>query len=386
MTRLFMKQSALLVALAFISLVARFASAHAIGLSRGEYRTLPDGVEATLVFDRAELGAWLAGVPEASAASAGFASSAAREVIERRIVQRLSVRDRDGQPCPGTLVELGPSGLGRPLQEPSESSGVWLTAVYRCAAPLDSSAGVELGFWDALTPGHRHLAQTSGALSTGAPQPGASPAPGGPPAPDAGQQILHERQPRLALAALPHTEGPSLGGWLRLGVEHILEGYDHLLFLLALVIVMPVARTLAATVSVFTLAHSITLALATLRQVAPPTSWVECAIALSIVYVGLENLTLRAARPRFALVFAFGLIHGFGFAGALAELGLPAAQTPGALLSFNAGVELGQLGVLAVVFPLVQQCRRTRWFEPRAVPALSLVTALAGAVWFFERV
>ena len=372
MMRLFMMRSALLALLAFTALVARFASAHAIGLSRGEYRTLPHGVEATLVFDRAELGALLDGTPgDAPEAAAAFASSAAREVIERRIVQRLSLSDRDGQPCPGSLREL----------EPSENSGVRLTAVYRCAAPPDGSAGVELGFWDALTPGHRHLALTPGAPSTAA-EAAASPAP----TPATPQQILYERQPRLGLAALPSAEGPSLGGWLRLGVEHILGGYDHLLFLLALAIVMPVARTLAATVSVFTLAHSLTLALATLCVVAPPTSWVECAIALSIVYVGLENLTPRAARPRFALVFAFGLVHGFGFAGALAELGLPVAQTPGALLSFNAGVELGQLAVLAVVFPLVRQFRRTRWFEPRAVPALSLVTALAGAVWFFERV
>jgi hydrogenase/urease accessory protein HupE len=367
MTHSSMKKRGLLVVLAFTALVARFASAHAIGLSRGEYRTLPAGVEATLVFDRAELGALLDGTPgDAPEAAAAFASSAAREVIERRIVQRLRPSDREGQPCPGTLGELGPS----------DDSGVRLTAVYRCAAAPDSSAGVELRFWDALTPGHRHLALTPGAPSTAEGE--ASPA--------ASQQILYERQPRLALAALPIAEGPSLGGWLRLGVEHILGGHDHLLFLLALVIVMPAPRTLAATVSVFTLAHSLTLALATLGVVAPPTSWVECAIALSIVYVGLENLTPRAAHPRFALVFAFGLVHGFGFAGALAELGLPVAQTPGALLSFNAGVEVGQLAVLALVLPLVQQLRRARWFEPRAVPALSLVTALAGAVWFFERV
>jgi hydrogenase/urease accessory protein HupE len=366
MTRAQVKQSALLALLALVVLVARLASAHAIGLSRGEYRTLPNGVAATLVFDRAELGALLEGAPgDAPEAAAAFASSAAREVIEHRIVQRLSPSDREGQPCPGTLGELGPS----------DDSGVRLTAVYRCAAAPDSSAGVELRFWDALTPGHRHLALTPGASTA---EGEASPA--------ASQQILYERQPRLALAALPSAEGPSLGGWLRLGVEHILGGHDHLLFLLALVIVMPAPRTLAATVSVFTLAHSLTLALATLGVVAPPASWVECAIALSIVYVGLENLTPRAAHPRFALVFAFGLVHGFGFAGALAELGLPAAQTPGALLSFNAGVEVGQLAVLALVLPLVQQLRRAHWFEPRAVPALSLVTALAGAVWFFERV
>jgi hypothetical protein len=329
-------------------------------------RALPDGLEATLVFDRAELGALLPGAPGDAEAAAAFASSAAREVIEHRIVRGVRLSDRTGQACPGTLSALGMS----------ENAGIRVTAVYRCATAPETG-GVELAFWDALTPGHRHLALALG----GAPRA----------ARDSDPQVLYEGQPRLVLAPVL-GEGPaaggvaSLAGWLALGIEHILGGYDHLLFLLALVIVMPVGRTLAATVSVFTLAHSLTLALATLRVVAPPASWVECAIALSIVYVGLENLTPRAARPRFAIVFGFGLIHGFGFAGALAERGLGVAQTPGALLSFNAGVELGQLAVLALVFPLVQQCRRMRWFEPRAVPALSLGTALAGAVWFFERV
>jgi hydrogenase/urease accessory protein HupE len=368
---------ALLAVLAFTALAARFAAAHAIGLSRGEYRTLPDGVEVRLVFDGVELGALLEGIEAAPGAARdaalAFSSSEGRAAIERRIVQGVRVRDRDGQLCPGTLsgiervVAPNPSGLPG---EPKEHPGVQLTASYRCAAGRDGS-DVELGFWDVLNPGHRHLALRAPSGAAAAPE------------------ILHAGQPHLAFAGAspaPHTEAPSFVGWLTLGIEHILEGYDHLLFLLALVIVMPVARTLAATVSIFTLAHSITLALASLRVVTPPSGWVECAIALSIVYVGLDNLSPRAARPRFAIVFGFGLIHGFGFAGALAELGLPAAEAPGALLSFNAGVELGQLAVLAVVFPLVQQARRTRWFVRRAVPALSLVTALVGAVWFFERV
>ena len=365
---------------ALVALAAPLAAAHAIGLSRGEYRTLPDGVEARLVFDRAELGALLEGTPgDAPEAAAAFTSAGARAVLEHRIVQRLRVSAGDGEPCPGELGDV----------TPSDDTGVTLTVRYRCATAPDTRE-VEVEFWDALTPGHRHLVLTPSAPSRDAPTSERASALNGT-ANDSiasGQtpQIVYASSPRFTLAAAAVRESPSPFGWLSLGVEHILGGYDHLLFLLALVIVMPVARTLAATVSVFTLAHSITLALAALRVVALPSGWVECAIALSIVYVGLENLTPRAERPRFAIVFAFGLVHGFGFAGALAELGLPAAQTPGALLSFNAGVELGQLAVLAVVFPLVQLCRRAPWFVPRAVPALSLATALAGAVWFFERV
>ncbi|HTV22310.1 MAG TPA: HupE/UreJ family protein [Polyangiaceae bacterium] len=359
----------------FVAFVPRWAVAHAIGLSRGEYRTLPDGVEARLVFDRAELGALLQGGPgDAPDAAAVFTAEAARATFERRLVQRVTVREQTGKACPGQLADV----------IPSDDAGITLVARYRCGAAPDTST-VDVAFWDALTPGHRHLVVTP-SDAAGSDRSAGNPSAGNPSAGNTTQQIVYEHAPRFALAAATRGDAPSLLGWVTLGIEHILSGYDHLLFLLALVIVMPVARTLLATVSVFTLAHSITLALATFRVVAPPSGWIECAIALSIVYVGLENLTPRAARPRFAIVFAFGLIHGFGFAGALAELGLPAAQTPAALLSFNAGVELGQLAVLAVVFPLVQQCRRTPWFVPRAVPALSLATALAGAVWFFERV
>lgn len=368
-----MKRSLWLPLVVLFTLAARLAGAHAIGLSRGEWRSVPDGVEARLVFDRAELGALLAGgaIPEGSAldaaeAGALFASPAARAVVETSIVQRVRVVDGAGRPCPGALRELASSDAG----------GVTVGALYRCARPPAAQA-VQIEFWDALTPGHRHLAATG---STGVAPAGGTAAP---------EQVVYERRPQLAIAPgapRAEAESPSALGWLELGVEHIVGGYDHLLFLLALVLVVPALRTLVATVSIFTVAHSVTLALASFRLVVPPSSLVECAIALSITYVGLENLTPRASRPRFWIVLAFGLIHGFGFAGALAELGLPAASTPGALFAFNAGVELGQLAVLAVAFPIIQQLRRARWFVPRAVPALSLATALVGAIWFFERV
>jgi len=147
--------------------------------------------------------------------------------------------------------------------------------------------------------------------------------------------------------------------YMRLGIEHILLGYDHLLFVLALVILVRTWRRVALTVTAFTVAHSVTLAAATLGFVNVPGPPVEAAIALSIVLVAVEIINARrgipsiAARWPWLVAFCFGLLHGFGFAGALAEVGLPHHAIPVALLFFNLGVEIGQLSFVAVVLTLV---------------------------------
>jgi hypothetical protein len=147
--------------------------------------------------------------------------------------------------------------------------------------------------------------------------------------------------------------------YLRLGVEHILFGFDHLLFVLALVILVRDWRRVAVTVTAFTIAHSITLAAATLGFVYVPGPPVEAAIALSIMLVAVEILNVRSGKPSFTerlpwlVAFSFGLLHGFGFAGALAEVGLPQHAIPVALLFFNIGVEIGQLVFVAAVLFLI---------------------------------
>jgi hydrogenase/urease accessory protein HupE len=173
---------------------------------------------------------------------------------------------------------------------------------------------------------------------------------------------------------------------LELGVEHILTGWDHLLFLLGLIIVGGRVRSLVGVVSAFTVAHSITLALAATGVYAPSPRLVEPAIALSIAYVGVENFFVQDASRRWRITFPFGLIHGFGFAGALREIALPHAQVPVALLSFNLGVELGQLGVLAVALPLVLTARRAPAFGTSGVRVVSGAIAVAGAVLFVVRI
>ncbi len=213
--------------------------------------------------------------------------------------------------------------------------------------------------------------------------------------PEGHEQLLFEpdhRQARLALAA-EATATPESGSaqsspiaFLRLGVEHILTGYDHILFLFALILRGGRLRSLLGIVTAFTVAHSITLALAVLGVVVVPSAIVEPVIALSIAYVALENIfRRRAASGRWVVSFVFGLVHGFGFAGALLELGLPPSGIVGSLLFFNLGVEAGQAMVVAALFPALLWLCRFAW-ERRAVTAVSAAVFVAAMALAIERV
>lgn len=183
------------------------------------------------------------------------------------------------------------------------------------------------------------------------------------------------------------------GVYLKLGVEHILIGIDHLLFVLALLLITAGGWKLVKTVTAFTLAHSITLALATLDWVSLPSAPVEAVIALSIVLLTAE--ILRAGRGQRGLsyrapwlvAFIFGLVHGFGFAGALSEIGLPQGQIPLALLFFNVGVELGQLLFIATVLSLIMLLRRlpVRFPHTAGLAAPYAIGSLA-MYWVIQRV
>ncbi len=189
--------------------------------------------------------------------------------------------------------------------------------------------------------------------------------------------------------AVPETHPPTFWGFLRMGIAHIWTGYDHLLFLFGLLLVCRSFRSIIGIISCFTVAHSITLALATLGIVNLPSSLVEPMIAASIFYVGVENLARGGAEPRgrWALTFGFGLIHGFGFASALRELGIGSNGHGIAmpLLTFNLGVEIGQVTIAAVVLPIVWQLRKNARFVRYGVPILSAIVALAGLYWFLQR-
>ena len=211
-----------------------------------------------------------------------------------------------------------------------------------------------------------------------------------------GSAWIQRLTPAAPQAIVPSAED----GWsvaktyLTLGVEHILFGIDHLLFVLALMLIAPNMRELIKAITAFTVAHSITLAAATLGLVNVPSAPVEALIALSIVIVALEIVRGRegraglAARAPWLVAFAFGLLHGFGFAGALGEVGLPPGHIPVALFFFNVGVEVGQLMFVAAVLGLTAVLLRfVRRHLPRwADLVLPYLIGSLAAFWFIERI
>ena len=172
------------------------------------------------------------------------------------------------------------------------------------------------------------------------------------------------------------------------GIHHILIGPDHLLFLVGLLLLGGSIRRLATVVTSFTIAHSVTLSLAALNILSPPARIIEPAIALSIVYVGADNLLAQGGRDvRAWIAFTFGFIHGFGFANVLREMELPSRALGWSLFSFNFGVEIGQLLVVvpvALAFAVIRS--RGEWARRQLVYAGSIVVIAAGSFWFVQRV
>jgi hydrogenase/urease accessory protein HupE len=197
--------------------------------------------------------------------------------------------------------------------------------------------------------------------------------------------------PSLVVAAVP-SRFQAAATYLRLGVEHILLGVDHLLFILGLLLIVPTRWMLCKTITAFTVAHSLTLAVATLGYARAPLLPLNAAIALSILFLGPEIVRARRSdssltlRHPWMVAFAFGLLHGFGFASGLTSIGLPRAEIPVALLLFNLGVEAGQMlfvllmGLLARAFRILD-IHWPRWVE--VVPAYTVGTL--GAYWTLQR-
>jgi hypothetical protein len=194
----------------------------------------------------------------------------------------------------------------------------------------------------------------------------------------------------LSLTTPPAPPGGLGTAWryLTLGFTHIVPyGFDHVLFVLGLFLLSGRLRTVLWQVSAFTCAHSITLGLSIYGLIAVPPSIVEPLIAVSIAYVAIENLFLNELKPwRVGLVFAFGLLHGMGFAGALKDLGLPPSEFLTALVTFNIGVEAGQMAVIAAAFLLVgSHCSHRDWYRRRIVVPASVIIACTAAYWTVTR-
>jgi hydrogenase/urease accessory protein HupE len=209
--------------------------------------------------------------------------------------------------------------------------------------------------------------------------------------------VLTPEQHRATLSSQPRNRLFEFGRMINEGVWHIWQGFDHLMFLIALLLPLGVARSsggqprwrqavrhVAGVVTAFTIAHSLTLSLAALKLVSLPVRLIETSIAISIVVAGLM-LVLSKSHSRTGVAFAFGLIHGFGFANVLADMNLPRSELVQSLLGFNLGVEIGQGVIVATVLPILLWARSTRRYETVAIPVAATCIAVVGLAWAIER-
>jgi len=175
--------------------------------------------------------------------------------------------------------------------------------------------------------------------------------------------------------------------YVQLGIEHILSGIDHLLFLIALLLIAKSIMEVLKIVTAFTVAHSITLSLAVLGFIPVFEKWVETGIALTICYVAVENFFRKSsAKWRWVLTFVFGLIHGIGFSSALSQVGLSKSHFLVSLITFNVGIELGQLLVVAALWLFLVKARANSWYQMAVVRGGSAVIFLIGLIWSIERI
>jgi len=331
-------------ALALALLLPLSALAHQASLSFSELHPRGREIEGTLRFALSDLRSQLA-IEDPAAAPV--------PALTRLLVEPYRIKVAT-KPC---LLQPGTSA------EPDGEDGLALHARWLCAEPAEEIS-VRVGFLEDLPPGHTHLSRIDfggGELS---------------------QRVAQRDDPSFDVRRTRAT-GREFWRFLLLGVQHIFTGYDHLAFLVGLLLLGGSLGEMVKIVTAFTVAHSITLALAALDVLAPSPRIIEPLIAGSILFVGAENLwALRrgsaaaALRHRWVLTFAFGLVHGFGFAAVLRELHLPRAALASGLVAFNLGVECGQVAVVLAVLPLLRRAVRARGFARIASAAVASFGAL----------
>ena len=354
------------VAVALLAAPALFA--HAISRSYGEWRVRGAQVHGRLRLATAEAQSVLLLDRDGDGRVTADELRAASPAIVRALLGEVKVR-AGGAPC---LLDAGGSA------GPDEADGIALEATWTCAEPV-RALSVRMGFIELLPPGHVHLARIVFEGQAGAPL---------------FERVAQQGRETIEVEGGGAAEHATFRIFL-LGIEHIFTGYDHIAFLLGLLLLGGSLGSMVRIVSSFTLAHSITLALAALDVFAPPPAVIEPSIAASIIFVAGENLwalrgrdrtaPARALAHRWAITFLFGLVHGFGFASALRELHLPRERLALALLGFNAGVEVGQVCIVALALPLLAWLRARTRFSPRGEQALSLGIGALGLFWLVGR-
>ncbi|MBM3641607.1 MAG: HupE/UreJ family protein [Alphaproteobacteria bacterium] len=298
-------------------------------------------------------------------------------MIGKFIQQRVDLQNAEGQTCASTVVSVG--------EDPTNPSDSKVVLQMDCSAVPGQIFYNPFRLLEAQGPRAKHLVsigeKRDESSLTEAQRMGREPAPG--------QVMIYPGDAMIDLSKPLLTPWELAPKFLSAGVEHIMTGYDHLCFLIAVMLwatrIWPVVKIVTA----FTVSHSVTLSLAALELINLPSRWVEIAIALSIIYVAVENFFTRKVDGRWRDTFAFGFIHGFGFASGLIELGVPQRAIVPALASFNIGVEIGQIGVVLIVLPLLLLADKIFTHgqrSPLLVQVCSGIIACFGAYWFFVRV
>lgn len=295
-------------------------------------------------------------------------------MIGKFIQKRVALQNEEGQTCPSTVVSVG--------EDPTNPYDSKAILRMDCTAVPGQIFYNPFELLKAQGPRAKHLVsigeKDDASALTEAQRMGREPAPG--------QVMIYPGDSLIDLSK------PLLSPWqlapkfFAAGIEHIMTGYDHLCFLLAVVLWASRAWPVVKIVTAFTISHSITLSLAALQVVNIPSAWTETAIALSIIYVAIENFFTRKVEGRWRDTFLFGFVHGFGFASGLIEMGVPQRAIVPALASFNLGVEVGQIGVVMVVVPLLVLIDRLFFNGQRnlrLVQICSGVIACFGAYWLF---
>lgn len=347
--------------LIYIGLFNTTVHAHTIGVSQGKYQLVNSNeqvrIQTELFFARPELNTFLNLDTNSDAILTGAELSTKHPVLQKNIIDAMQI-NTGAERCSGTLKEA----------TLVEEDGIRLNAEFLCSKDT-SQISVELHFLTNLARGHRHV--ITSAVND--------------------EEIIHNVAyiGKSTFKIEPDTDTNQLNdntqSFFTFGFEHILTGYDHLLFLFALIL-MPISlKQVLFSITAFTLAHSITLGISVLGILIPSSGVIEPLIALSIAYVGIENFILKSFNKRWILTFLFGLIHGFGFAGALHDISLSKEQLPWMLLNFNLGVEAGQVLVILMVFPLLVWMRKNVWFNSSGVSALNIGLVLIGSYWFIDR-
>jgi hydrogenase/urease accessory protein HupE len=352
---------------AVLSLIPLQSKAHDPGLSTGNLKLYPDRIEAVISFSIVDTGE----IVEVDKNHDGQISS--NEIVEAS--EELKQFQPEGIELRLDDLPVSPSSI-RCEFDAYDNSTVYLTFPSKPFSKL-----VVRSKWLAmLQPGHRQFFTVQGPsgevlaermLSANS------------------DSVAIEMDAPLAEAKPINAHQTSFYEFLFMGIKHIWTGYDHLLFLLGLLVVTRNFGSAFKIITAFTIAHSITLAVATLNLVAVSSRMIEPLIAASIIYVGLENLLSDGApKGRWMLSFAFGLIHGFGFASVLRELGVGSngRSITVPLVSFNLGVEAGQIGIAAIILPLFWKLREHPMFIRRWIPVCSTIVAGLGAYWFIQRV